>query len=157
MGGCIARLYLTDGTDSVSSLHGRVYRCGQRSVLYVVLFPPYMGGCIECRYSKDYHYSVSSLHGRVYRTAVKGDSDGICFLPTWEGVSGRETPVSIGVMFPPYMGGCIVRPDRTHLIYLVSSLHGRVYRNKLKNLAVVLAFPPYMGGGIGKLNNQKPP
>ena len=95
-----------------------------------------MGGCIAACLYPLVGTSVSSLHGRVYRAFTLPDSSSLCFLPTWEGVSGHTKPLSRqkkrflptweGVsnldevlekteLFPPYMGGCI---GHTHQFFI---------------------------------------
>ena len=111
MGGCIGHLTNTKCAFLVSSLYGRVYRCGQRSVLYVVfpigMFPPCMGGCIIHRNFVSRHFIVSSLYGRVYRRPAHTPRLRHCFLPVWEGVSLKEIMQTGKSEFPPCLGGCI--------------------------------------------------
>ena len=72
------------------------------------------------------------------------------------------------VRFPPYTGGCIVGKKLTGQITIVSSLYGRVYRDKAlpirrragflptregvsydyARFACGITFPPYTGGCI---------
>ena len=129
-GGCIDPLTINFFAISVSSLYGRVYRCGQRSVLYVAsflpiregvsaavpkslltyLFPPYTGGCIDDGTAYQKSDRVSSLYGRVYRFTIKKEQTIRCFLPIREGVSKSCCPPSYKSLFPPYTGGCIGHP-----------------------------------------------
>ena len=74
-----------------------------------------------------------------------------CFLPTWEGVSGKSEHMLTPEGFPPYMGGCIGYGQTDFVRMLVSSLHGRVYRTVSMILMITVKFPPYMGGCIGRL------
>ena len=70
------------------------------------------------------------------------------FLPVWEGVSDYSSESRLFDLFPPCMGGCIVKGVFAKATFEVSSLHGRVYQeNQIMTLTNVL-FPPYMGGCI---------
>ena len=86
-GGCIGFLHLNVETIKVSSLYGRVYRCGNlvphRFLRFLpiregvspnqlvfsedIMFPPYTGGCIGLEWKTQSYWRVSSLYGRVYR------------------------------------------------------------------------------------------
>ena len=108
MGGCIVLLPKRCKRQSVSSLHGRVYRQSRIPLTCDPVFPPYLGGCIGGDIAVNPRSGVSSLHGRVYRkNQLSGQIQG-SFLPTWEGVSGDRVSVSGRLKFPPCMGGCII-------------------------------------------------
>ena len=53
------------------------------------LFPPCMGGWIVEKIEKPKNGKVSSLYGRVDRKTYNNVEKLICFLPVWEGSSGK--------------------------------------------------------------------
>ena len=69
-----------------------------------------------------------------------------CFLPTWEGVSRPIERLTWPCPFPPYMGGCIASISFSCKSKDVSSLHGRVYRERDEIVIRGVGFLPTWEG-----------
>ena len=175
MGGCIVQTFFQDIIFYVSSLYGRVYRIFSdrfrfhHSFLPVwegvslmallsfrnVWFPPCMGGCIDTGVAGKTTIVVSSLYGRVYRYTTDMQNALNRFLPVWEGVSGYCLHNPQKCLFPPYMGGCIVKNDVAWLSDWVSSLHERVYRMSNKENSRDSGFlPTWEGVSMDQCNDN---
>lgn len=85
------------------------------------------------------------MHNEVFEVAeTRINTD--CFLPVWEGVSGIMAKTETEEKFPPCMGGCIGREWLRRKEQHVSSLYGRVYRNKITVLEMLEGFLPVWEG-----------
>ena len=109
MGGWITGRAGKEARSKVSSLYGRVDLTvkAKKSVVRGFLpvweggskgdktknsrrkFPPCMGGWIVEKIEKPKNGKVSSLYGRVDRKTYNDAEKLICFLPVWEGSSGK--------------------------------------------------------------------
>ena len=150
----------------VSSLYGRVYR---RLISNNILsarflpiregvsplgsftnislgFPPYTGGCIAHLDRTRSECQVSSLYGRVYRIRQHSKVPMRSFLPIREGVSRDFRNLYSNNSFPPYTGGCIKEVCRRNFKEVVSSLYGRVYRQRKRKQIVPKSFLPIREG-----------
>ena len=70
----------------------------------------------------------------------------LSFLPIREGVSNYTADLKKIFPFPPYTGGCIGNVYLGEHMVLVSSLYGRVYRNRLPKKCITKGFLPIREG-----------
>ena len=119
---------------------------------------------------KEFH--LCKLHNEAFEVAETRINTE-CFLPIREGVSRDFRNLYSNNSFPPYTGGCIKEVCRRNFKEVVSSLYGRVYRQRKRkqivpksflpiregvssnslHSAIQKMFPPYTGGCIVEIIN----